>query len=858
MRLNPAIGRISTIVLALVLVAMTRPAEGLTFFEQRDLFVEPLMPALRPDETQLVMDLSGQWECVVDSDDPPIPVWVPCSFVDAPEELTLRRTFALADTLRKWNFQLVVPEAHYSVQVWINGRMISSFSGNHLGFSCDLARDVLRFGAANELALRISSDLSPRASLPLRPQVGDSRNYGGLFSGVYLRGLPAWSIEDARVLTKKIEPASDVAADVIVRIARYAASLPTGDSLSDRAVYLAVSLQDSSGTILAEARRDLEDHNSPETFQVTVPLAGFKTRIWSPSSPVLNSLTTMLIAGGDTLHRRVESIGFKHVEIRSGDIYLNGSRLALQGMDYVPEHPRGGRAVAASHLRADVLAMKHLGVNVLRVPGSAPPPELVNLCDEHGLLLLVEAGLDRVPAPFLQGSDQRQLCERTFSKLTSEYGRHVSVLAWGVGSRLDWKDPITQQFGDWLYSYVKGLDDRPCYTESSDLSASGRADIVLWPMTAGKTGEVVLPSDPDRPVLVSRLGRPLSPGDPTQRDLSAGLVNQADYLIREIGRINQSQSVDGYVIHAFADYHGESPMLSQPNYSEPRLYGYGVVAHNRSERVVYFKLRDLVQTGQVSPPISSPVTQGSPLAFPVVGLAFLLIASVEMRRNNVFRQNLKRVFLHPHGFHMDLRYRRFLHTAQPLLLWLIESVTLALLTVSLMYALRNSAAFDYYLTLFLPSAEWKSSVINLIWNPMYAVIFFTALFLGLILLLTIATRIVSIPFRERVDFWQAINYVIRSLAALLFLLPVGVILFRTLETPQFFTPSIVVVGIGLAWCVQRLLSAMRIGYGTTAWRVYLAAFVLLGLFVGGALLLHDRSFGTFAYLEFYDRVFRGL
>jgi hypothetical protein len=31
-----------------------------------------------------------------------------------------------------------------------------------------------------------------------------------------------------------------------------------------------------------------------------------------------------------------------------------------------------------------------------------------------------------------------------------------------------------------------------------------------------------------------------------------------------------------------------------------------------------------------------------------------------MRRNNVFRQNMKRVFLHPHGFHMDLRFRRFL------------------------------------------------------------------------------------------------------------------------------------------------------------------------------------------------------
>ncbi len=855
MRRLPAIGRILYFILALVLVAAARPAEGLTFFEQREPFGDPVQPELRPDPTQIVFDLSGQWECLTEPDRPPLPVWLPGSYWGDEDELTFRRTFNIADSLRTWNFQVRVPEANYAVQVWVNGRMLSSFAGGHLGFSCDVSRDVLRYGPANELMLKVSSKLSPRESLPLMPQAHDVRNFGGIFSGVYLRGVPAWSIENTRLLTRK-GSTGPIAADVQVRIARYSASPLAADSTgASTTVQLAAAIRDSAGSVLAETHRELNTGANETEFRATVSLPAFNAALWSPRSPILYQLTTALIVGGDTLHCRVERIGFKQLEIRGGDILLNGERIRLQGMEYVPEHPRGGRAMAASYVRSDFAAMKDLGVNLVRVPCGPPPPLLVSLADEMGMLLLVEAGVRNVPSPFLNGGKFRQLCERAYAELVGEYGNRVSVLGWGIGSDLDLTDAGTQQFNNWLYGYVKDLDGRPCYTEARDAALSGRSDLVLL---ASRSDSVNLPVANDKPVLIAGLGTLVCPGDPDQRNMSAGLINQANYLIREIERINADAAVDGYLIHSFADYHGESPLVAQPNHTDPYLYEYGVVSFNRSERVVYFKLRDLVQTGQVSAPISAPVTPSSPLAFPVVGLAALLLVSVEMRRNNVFRQNLKRVFMHPHGFHMDLRYRRFLHTAQPLLLWLLESVTLALVMASVLYAFRNSLALDYYLTHFLPSPEWKAKLVNLIWHPASAVVFFSVVSLALILLLTILIRVISIPFRERMDFWQATNYVIWSLAALLFLLPIGVILFRTLEAPQFLNPSLAVIAIGLLWCVQRLLSALRIGYGTTAWRVYLSVLVILGLAVTTAVMAMDHNYGTLAYLEYFDRVFGGL
>jgi hypothetical protein len=75
-----------------------------------------------------------------------------------------------------------------------------------------------------------------------------------------------------------------------------------------------------------------------------------------------------------------------------------------------------------------------------------------------------------------------------------------------------------------------------------------------------------------------------------------------------------------------------------------------------------------------------------------------------------------------------------------------------------------------------------------------------------------------------------------------------------LETPKFTIPAFVFVGMGLLWSWQRLLSALRIGLGTTAWRVYLTALVVTGIVVVGGAAIMNHEFGTFAYLDHLHRL----
>jgi len=522
-------------------------------------------------------------------------------------------------------------------------------------------------------------------------------------------------------------------------------------------------------------------------------------------------------------------------------------------VDYIIESSRGGRAVAPSQIRQDLSAIRELGMNAVRVPFDPPSPDLLNAADEMGLLVLAELGLDWIPGDVLTRPTYRALVRHSADALLETCADHVCVLGWGIGSNLDWKDTATREFTAWLRTRVHEQDNRPCYIETIDpRETAALADFVL----AAWRPDEQPPFSADRndvPVVQSRLGR-LVRINSTSSDETPGIINQAEFIIRRMLDLERDDAGDGYLIHAFADYYGQSPIIQQPEQSDPLLYTYGLLTADRQERLAYSKLRDLVRTGQAVPPLKQERREHPPIAFPAVGLAALLFLSIELRRNNVFRQNLKRVFLHAHGFYSDLRYRRFLHGAQPLLLWLLESITLALLLASGLHALRTSTALDYYLSHFVPWPHFKASLINLIWDPVWSIVWLTGFFMVLLMLKALVIRITSMLFRERVDIWQSANYVVWALAALLYLLPLAVVFDRALATPRFAAIALMAVAAGVAWSGLRLMTALRTGLATSAWRVW-GVVLAVGLLAAVAIVLVlDNQLGTLAYLDFYQQV----
>lgn len=59
------------------------------------------------------------------------------------------------------------------------------------------------------------------------------------------------------------------------------------------------------------------------------------------------------------------------------------------------------------------------------------------------------------------------------------------------------------------------------------------------------------------------------------------------------------------------------------------------------------------------------------------------------------------------------------------------------------------------------------------------------------------------------------------------------------------------VTVGLVWSFLRLMTALRTGYGTTSWRLYVTVVVTGALCVTVVLMLLDNRFGTLTYLPFF-------
>ena len=121
-----------------------------------------------------------------------------------------------------------------------------------------------------------------------------------------------------------------------------------------------------------------------QTVQLQAP------KLWSCESPNLYVLTTRLRKDNKLLDKRCTSFGVRTVEWRREGFFLNGKRVKLNG---VCEHHDLGPLGAAFHARAferKIELLKGMGCNSIRTSHNPPAPEVLDLCDKHGILLLDE------------------------------------------------------------------------------------------------------------------------------------------------------------------------------------------------------------------------------------------------------------------------------------------------------------------------------------------------------------------------------------------------------------------------------------------------------------------------------------
>ena len=188
-------------------------------------------------------------------------------------------------------------------------------------------------------------------------------------------------------------------------------------------------LIDADGKIVARSSGPVS-HLSPLTSHL---------KKWSCEDPYTYKVRTQLIVGGKVVDEVETTTGFRDFKFdaKTG-FWLNGKNFKLNGV--CEHHDFGclGAALNEDALHRKLSKLKAMGVNSIRSSHNPPAPELLNMCDTMGLIVMDES-FDMWRRKKTQNDYARffdEWHERDLRDLVLRDRNHPSVLMWSIGNEV--------------------------------------------------------------------------------------------------------------------------------------------------------------------------------------------------------------------------------------------------------------------------------------------------------------------------------------------------------------------------------------------------------------------------------------
>jgi beta-galactosidase/beta-glucuronidase len=333
---------------------------------------------------------------------------------------------------------------------------------------------------------------------------------------------------------------------------------------------------------------------------------------WTPESPSRYTVTLVPFfhgRQGDTL-----SIlrGFSQLTAVRSRLFLNGKPYYLRGMGRHDVLGDRGPRLTREERCADLVDLKALGVNFLRIAHFPQDRDVYELCDSLGLLVMDEIPAWKTSGDFLASGPGKACGSGYMRSLIEAHGNYTGICIWSVGNQLPTYRTAAAGFVKAVAAAAKGADPSRLVTCCSYWYQLDRAfpyvDVIavneyfgwelaslplLGPMLGG-----IHAKWPDKPMLVSEFGAQSAYGFRNPHPKLAGIVrsmlskdlsedHQALFLGSHMDSIWARRSfVNGMVIWAYADY--RSNLNKARTGTMPvGLNGCGMVTEDRKRKVAY-------------------------------------------------------------------------------------------------------------------------------------------------------------------------------------------------------------------------------------------------------------------------------
>jgi beta-galactosidase/beta-glucuronidase len=338
---------------------------------------------------------------------------------------------------------------------------------------------------------------------------------------------------------------------------------------------------------------------------------------WTPEFPHRYLFTMVpFFSGkaGDTL-RLLR--GFCQLTAQKTKLYLNGKPYFLRGMGRHDVRDDKGPLLNREERLRDLLDLKSLGVNFLRIAHFPQHHDIYELCDSIGLLVMDEIPAWKTDSRFLGSNAGRDFGARYMKALIAAHGNYTCVCIWSLGNQFaSFKTAVADFVGD-VSAEVKKADPSRLVTFCSFYyiwdKAFSHVDVIAvneyfgWELASlGMLGPMLdkIHKDwPDKPVLVSELGAQAQLGLRNSHARLAGVEksiftkdlsedHHALFIRSHLDTIWEKRSyINGMVIWAYADYMTVQNKARTPS-MPVGLNACGIVTRDRKRKLSYDVVRD--------------------------------------------------------------------------------------------------------------------------------------------------------------------------------------------------------------------------------------------------------------------------
>ena len=383
-----------------------------------------------------------------------------------------KKTFTISESDKDRMIFIEFDGVYRNSEVWINGQYLGKRPYGYSSFRYNLTPYLNIGNQTNTMVVRVDNSQQP-----------NSRWYSG--SGIYRN---VWLVKTDKVavdhwgtyLTTPEVSNESATINLKTKVRNYT------DDTKD--VTLSTVIIDANGYKINELSTD---GNIPadSTNDFAQELKVKQPSLWSVNQPTLYKAITTVITNGKKTDAYETSFGIRtfSFDVDKG-FFLNGQPMKILGV--CNHHDLGclGAAINVRALERQLKILKDMGCNAIRTSHNPPAPELLDLCDRMGFVVMDEAfdmwKIEKTPFDYHLNWDEWHV--RDLSDMVLRDRNHPSVILWSIGNEIP--EQLQSQGFDMareLSGIVKSLDStRPIISACNNpvpensLLKSGSLDLI--------------------------------------------------------------------------------------------------------------------------------------------------------------------------------------------------------------------------------------------------------------------------------------------------------------------------------------------------------------------------------------------